>query len=126
MGRRRVVGALAGAAVLLASEPAAAGKQRLPGTSPPNPSAQNAPASGACSWGYSGADGPEAWDKICEKRFPICGAGEAQSPVDVVTADLVTDARLANIGWDIPTTSYGKYVRRVNQKPSEVDQSPIF
>jgi carbonic anhydrase len=35
-------------------------------------------------WGYSGATGPKHWSEIS----PICGTGHAQSPVNIVSAQL--------------------------------------
>jgi len=42
-----------------------------------------APPPEAPVWGYEGADGPAAWGTLCPEWAP-CGAGQAQSPIDIV------------------------------------------
>lgn len=38
-----------------------------------------------CEWSYSGANGPEAWGSICNKKYEICATGLKQSPVNIKT-----------------------------------------
>lgn len=44
---------------------------------------------GEPTFGYSGAAGPERWGEL-DEDWAACGEGTAQSPVDIVTADLAS------------------------------------
>lgn len=88
--------------------------QGAPGPAgPPGAAGSTVEGHGACHWTYSGESGPAAWGRICGAKYATCAAGTAQSPIDVVTAALVKDPAAPNLGWNIPPTAYGKYVRRV-------------
>jgi carbonic anhydrase len=50
-----------------------------------------APAAGDPVWHYEGAAGPESWGKLSPK-FAACGEGRSQSPVDIATTVVGTEA----------------------------------
>ncbi len=43
-------------------------------------------AHGGASWGYQGANGPDAWAQI-SFDYAACGAGVTQSPIDIAASD---------------------------------------
>jgi carbonic anhydrase len=45
-----------------------------------------AAAAADCSWGYTGATGPDHWWEICAPSNFICKAGTRQSPIDLPAA----------------------------------------
>uniref|UniRef100_A0A7S4NVH1 Carbonic anhydrase n=1 Tax=Guillardia theta TaxID=55529 RepID=A0A7S4NVH1_GUITH len=77
-----------------------------------------------CQWSYSGADGPEQWGNICDAKYAVCKDGKKQSPINVVSADLISKAGTDTLGWNIPVDSYDKYVKGC--KASDVDGLEFF
>eukprot|EP00960_Hanusia_phi_P015906 468914-Hanusia_phi.AAC.5 len=61
----------------------------------------------------------EEWGSICDAKYAVCKDGKKQSPIDVVSADLVSKADTETLGWNIPVNSYDKYVKGC--KASDVD-----
>jgi carbonic anhydrase len=48
------------------------------------------------SFGYTGRVAPEFWGGL-KSDYGLCDSGRSQSPIDVVTADVVVDASLPNV-----------------------------
>lgn len=53
----------------------------------------------------------EQWGNICDAKYAVCKDGKKQSPINVVSADLISKAGTDTLGWNIPVDSYDKYVK---------------
>jgi len=80
----------AGAAAAGAQElPAAPAKTRAKKLADAEPAARgpSVDSHGKPHWGYTGANGPDAWAKLSDE-FATCAKGRRQSPIDLVDAEL--------------------------------------
>ena len=85
--RRLAVGTLTLALGLCAVAVAtvSSGRSLLPEAAGATAAAGAAGEEPVCEWSYAGANGPEAWGKICNRKYPLCATGTKQSPVNIKT-----------------------------------------
>ena len=70
-------------------------------------------------WSYQGSTGPEHWYAL-SPEYGIAKDGKAQSPIDIVTADLTADAAVGK-----PVITYGKALFELENNGHTIEAIPV-